>query len=630
MKIYFVGNDELYESKLYQKSTIEECQKWLSELDVVGLDTETEGMFNHKNKIVMLQLYDQKSDIAYVIDVRTISISSLKESLESILVIGQNLKFDYKFLKFHGINLNSIYDTLLAECILTTGLQDRKLGLAGLSEKYCNKTLDKSVRNQFVGLKGEPFTETQIVYGVGDVEVLFKIRDKQLTELSKLNLHEVLTLENDVCLVLADIEYNGMLFDPKSWLELSKSAKGNTVELEKTLDKLVESEEKLKSFVIKPQGNLFAEVEEGYSHDRNINIKWSSPTQIVKVFNKLGFKLDSVGANEIKKFENKSELIKNYSNYQKQRKLTTTYGQDFLKYINKNTQRIHTNFWQILETGRISSGDSNKDNFAPNMQNLPADNRYRNCFIAPKGYKIVSCDFSGQELRILAHVSKEPVWLEAFRQGRDLHSEVASMVFNVEIDKVKDKPEFLKGKSYRDVAKTINFGLAYGMSEFKLSKTLDISVEIAKDMIDKYFSNLGELNKFLSQAARFGTKQGFIRTCKPFGRIRWFKENGGSIDDFKRFGEVERGAKNTVIQGTGADMTKLALIYISNYIKINKLQDKVKIVMTVHDQIDCEVEESYAQEWSIIQRDLMIKAGEVIIKDIPVLADISINDKWSK
>ena len=156
--IKFIGNDELYESTLYIKSDLNECLEWLNTLEEVNLDTETEGMFNHFNKIIMLQL--NWDNISYVIDTRYINIKALKR-LEDILVVGQNLKFDYKFLKFHGIELNKIYDTFLAECCLTNGLKNRELSLDKLAKKYTTKVLDKSVRNQFVNLKGNPFTEKQ-------------------------------------------------------------------------------------------------------------------------------------------------------------------------------------------------------------------------------------------------------------------------------------------------------------------------------------------------------------------------------------------------------------------------------------------------------------------------------------
>jgi DNA polymerase-1 len=165
------------------------------------------------------------------------------------------------------------------------------------------------------------------------------------------------------------------------------------------------------------------------------------------------------------------------------------------------------------------------------------------------------------------------------------------------------------------------------MSEFKLSNTLSIPIEDAKQMIDKYFKNLPKLNEFLKSASAYGKKNLMIRTCKPYRRIRFFDDPKG---DNKLIGEIERASKNTVIQGSGADMCKLALVNIRKYIKQNNLQDKVKVVMTVHDQIDCEVTADYAKEWSLIQKKLMEDAGSVIIQGIPVLSEITISDCWTK
>ena len=233
-----------------------------------------------------------------------------------------------------------------------------------------------------------------------------------------------------------------------------------------------------------------------------------------------------------------------------------------------------------------------------------------------------------QELRIAAFVSKEPVWIDAFINKRDLHGEVASMVFGVDISEVKSKPDFLRGKSYRDVAKTVNFALLYGSSKFKLADTLSISVEEADSIMKKYFANLPKINEYLITASTVGLRDLQIRTCKPFRMIRFFKDPQG---DKKAIGTIERASKNTVIQGTGAQMTKLAMCYIRRYIKQHNLQDKVKIVMTVHDQVDCEVAADYAEEWSKIQQGIMQQAGQVIVGDVlPITSDITIGDYWQK
>lgn len=626
--IYFIGNDGLLETELYQKASLDQCVDWLSCLTEVNLDTETEGHFNHRNKILMLQL--NWEDITYVIDVRYNDIAILKH-LENILVVGQNLKFDYKYLKFHGIELNNIYDTMLAECCLTNGMEIRSLGLAALADKYCGIKLNKSVRNQFSSMSGEPFTEQQITYGVGDVTCLTEIKTKQLAKIAEHSIESWAQNEFNSCLALADIEYNGMGFSREAWTELANKAQYNTREYEDKLDELVRTEPKLSGFIRKTvQANMFAGIEDGYDHQRDINILWSSPSQVDKVFKALGLELESTSERFLTKYQNKFPLVKLFIDYKKQQKLVTTYGLDFLDYINPNTGRIHTAFWQMAETSRVTSGS--KEERAPNMQNIPAKAEYRNCFIPRPGFKMVSCDFSGQELRLCAEGSQEPLWVDAFNNGEDLHSKVASMVFNVSLDQVRDKPDFLRGKSYRDAAKTVNFGLIYGMSKFKLADTLSIEVKDADKIIKDYFKATAKLNAYLERCRKYGMKYGFIRSFKPYSIIRWFPkwELLTERDDFKLVGEIERASMNTPIQGSGAQMVKRALHLIRTYIKENNLQDKVYIVMTVHDQIDCEVQADFAEEWSLIQQRLMQEAGAEIIKTIPVLSDITISDVWTK
>ncbi len=627
--VYFIGNNQLYESELYKLASIQDCLKWLNTLDEVNLDTETEGLFDHNNRIVMLQL--NWKNITYVIDVRCINILPLKDKLESLLCVGQNLKFDYKFLKLHSIELNKIYDTMLAECCLTNGLLNRKLGLDGLALKYCNITLDKSIRTQFVGIGSQPFTEAQIVYGCKDVSCLTEIKAKQTIEINKWNIFNWVKNEFQACLAIADIEYNGMGFDSAKWLELAKKAKLNVKDYINELDEFVRQDSKLDKFVLKKvQGNLFAGIEEGYEHGRDINILWSSPAQVDEVFKALGLVLDSTSERFLTKHQNDYPIIKKFIDYKKQAKLVTTYGVKFLKYINPYTKRIHTSFWQILDTSRVSSG-SKKDG-TPNMQNIPAKIDYRNCFITRKGFKMVSCDFSGQELRLVAEGSQEPLWVDAFNKGEDLHSNVAAMVFKISLEDVRNKPDFLRGKSYRDAAKTVNFGLVYGMSKFKLADTLNISIDDADKIIKDYFKATEALNRYLSRCRVEGVRDGYIRSFVPYSMIRWFPQWKSKFteEDFKDKGSIERASMNTPIQASGGQMTKRALVLIRDYIKKNNLQNRVYIVMTVHDQIDCEVEESFVEEWSLIQKNIMESAGREIIKSIPVLSDITISDCWTK
>ena len=501
----------------------------------------------------MLQLSDGKD--VWVIDTRwdKSCFKLLKPYLETKLILGQNLKFDYKFLKFEDIELDNIYDTFIAECILTNGKEwvlpdgrvGRQLGLSHIANRYLGVSLDKSIRNQFIGLKGEPFTYKQIVYGSEDVLYLHPIREKQNIRADEYQLHEIIALENQACLALADIEYNGLKLDINKWLELAKEVDKKIPQYELELDQMVKSDSKLSKFVNKnPQGNLFGGV------DRDINIVWSSPTQVLKVFNTLlGTNLESSGIKELARYEDEHSLVKRFIDYKKDAKLATTYGDSFINFINPNTGRIHADVWQILDTHRISMGGSKTSGKSSvNLQNLPAKNEYLNCFIAEEGKSIIGIDYAAQEGRVAACFSKDKVWLNTFLEGKDLHSEVCKMMFGITDDLVKTKPDFLRGKSYRDVAKTINFMALFGGTEYKLSKVLLVPIEEAKILLEKYFEATDELQDFLNKCAKYALKHGYIRTAKPYSGIRWlpsWKPNLDPFRDRKIIQEISRAAFNT-------------------------------------------------------------------------------------
>jgi DNA polymerase I-like protein with 3'-5' exonuclease and polymerase domains len=401
--VYFIGQEDLYNNSeynpLYEVKSIEDCINWIKDKDSIALDTETEGFFNHQNRIIMLQLSDGKD--VWVIDTRNNRdiFSKLKPYLESKLILGQNLKFDYKFLKFEGIELNNIYDTFLVECILTNGKEwynpdtkkfGRKLGLGDIAKRYCNASLDKSIRNQFIGLNGQPFTHKQIVYGSEDVLYLHPIKEKQSLRADKYKLHEIIGLENKACLAIADIEYNGIKLDTIAWLKLADNVNSKLPEYEIELDNLLKKEPKLQQFINKqPQLDIFG------GTNRDILVSWSSPSQVLKVFNiLLGLKLESSSEKEIAKYQYDYPLIKRFIDYKKDAKLASTYGSEFIRFVNPVTKRVHGEFWQILDTFRVSCGGSKSGGKSSvNLQNLPAKNSYLNCFIAEKGKKIIGIDY---------------------------------------------------------------------------------------------------------------------------------------------------------------------------------------------------------------------------------------------
>ena len=602
----------------FELGTIEECVEFLKDQDLVGVDTETEGKDFTCKKIVMFQIGTE--EVQYIIDTRTISIEPLREFLEGEATkIFHNVKFDYKFIKSnYNIEVENIYDTMLAECVLNCGKDKYGYSLNHLTQRYLEVSLNKEVRNKFIGLDGKPFTAEQICYGAQDVQYLIKILDLQLKKIKELELYPILLLECRASLAFADIEYNGLCFDKNLWLSNADINDEEVVKLEEELDNEIINN-KLTNFISDyVQLDIFKPKEEL----RTVTVKWSSPIQVKKVMETyLSKKLENVNAFELYKFKHKP-LITKYLRYKEKQKISSTYGKSFLKYLMKDG-KVRTSFWQILNTGRVSSGS--KEDRKPNMQNIPADNKFRNCFIAREGYSIVSVDYSGQELAIIAYGSQDPVWIKCRKNNEDLHSVCAELVFG-------DKWHTGDKKALRTMIKTINFGLAYGMSKFKLSDTLNISIDEADKLIKKYFAAFPNIKSFLHKLGMYGVQNGHIRTFKPFRRIRWFPQWYQGIHtsqkDFKIKGAIERASKNTPIQGTGADMIKQSMVLIREYIR--KFNLPCYMVTQVHDEIGVEVRDDFAEDWAKLQCKLMKEAGEMIIKGFDMTVDYTITKKWSK
>jgi DNA polymerase-1 len=318
------------------------------------------------------------------------------------------------------------------------------------------------------------------------------------------------------------------------------------------------------------------------------------------------------------------------------------------------------------------------------MQQIPAKesvgNKYRNAFVPPAGWSFVSSDYVSQELVVIAYLSKDPVWQEALSKGQDLHSIAAELVFKdkwknaaestctyynpswVSFDKEdviseeaynklgrpdgwtysegKQKCKCKKHKYMRSGCKSINFGLAYGMSKFKLAATLRISVPEADKLIAEYFKTFPGIKNLLDYLGRFGVEKGYIQTIRPLFRRRWFpywKYYTKFIDAHimtaqfhPGLGEIERASKNQPIQGSSADMMKFAIRDTYYYIHKHNLSDKVKMAMQVHDQLDCVTVDSFKQEWGRIQTGLMENAALLIIKNGLLKAETTITARWSK
>ena len=629
MDVRFIGPDRQFSK--FSSATIEECVEYCASKRILGVDTETEGFSFITKKMIMFQIGDM--DRQYVIDTRFQSIEPLRHVLESkdIVKVFHNAKFDYKFIRAVGICTENVWDTFLVEKVIHCGKDNIRFGLAHVVKRYLNKTLSKDVRNQFVGLTGQPFTDSQVLYGAKDVVYLLSIVEHQKGKLDKYGLNEVAQLENDAVLAFSDIEFEGLYIDQQEWLKISSEVEVDMRKVEKDMDDVILNDKRFEPFVAKyVQGDLFTTFEDL----RKVDVKWSSPKQVLEVFQVLIPELEKVDAKILYKYRKKHDLIPAYMKYKEQAKIVSAYGKAFLENVHPD-YKIHTDFTQILNTGRVSSK-------APNMQQMPASNRFRNCIKAPEGWVFVSSDYSSQELNVIAYGSQDPVWLEALKESQDLHSVCAALVYgdkwtnaaedNCAYMKNKSKCNCPEHKSLRTKVKTVNFGLAYGMGPNKLADTIESSLGEAKELIEQYFKVFPNIGNFLTKLEKFGVKYGYARTYPPYNRRRWFSEWFKGIDAEPSLkgivGTIGRASKNTPIQGASADMTKLALVLIRDFIR--ETNAPVKIVMTVHDQIDTVCSREYAETWKVKMTELMEEAAIKIIPNGLLKAETNISECWEK
>ena len=623
--ISFVGNPRLLDC-CATCTDLESVINYCKDKKVLAVDTETTGLNYLDAKLIMLQIGDD--NMQFVIDTRYIDISPLKSILEdtNIIKVLHNVKFDYKFLMKHNIRLNNVWDTMLTSQVIHCGKQ-MSHSLLNVLERELDIVMDKSVRANFISKGSDEFTESEIVYGAKDVEYLVQLYNTQTITVIQHNLIKIVELENNAALAYADIEYNGIGLDKDNWSKLAKNASYKVKSMCNTLDTFVESNAKLNKFVNDYiQGDLFIEAEEL----RKVNVKWSSPKQVLDVFKTYGLDVEDVNGKNLN-VHSKDIFVKTYIKYKEQAKLATSYGDKFFENVDSDG-RVRTSFKQILNTGRVASGK-------PNMQQIPAHNDYRNCFISGyDDYIFVSGDYSSQELCIIATGSKDPVWIKALEDGEDLHSVCADLVYGKEWQDAaesdcaymqsKAKCNCPEHKKLRTNVKSINFGLAYGMGPHKLADTLLITTKEAERLIEKYFRAFPAIKNFLVSLGNYGKVNGHIKTYAPYRRIRWFEDWEGINTDKAVMGKIERASKNTPIQGSGADMCKSALVMVRNYIYENNLP--VKLVMTVHDQIDTIVHKSYADTWCTKLREIMEESTLDIIPSGLLKAETETSTVWKK
>jgi DNA polymerase I len=460
--IYFISPQSSMDGEI-EKCSFQEALSSLSRLPILGFDTETTGKFDHANRILLLQLGNKENQ--YVFDFQSLD-QRQRDMLETEifdnpdkLKLAHNAVFDIRFLWRHGIKCRRFYDTLIAEKLLNAGISQEKgfYSLYSVALKYTGVQLNKEVRGEIH--KTSTFTPRVIAYAAEDVAYLEDIRKLQMAKLMNYNMAKedcqdeltVCGLEMRNLLVFASYSYNGALIDLRKLKEADNEVLQELNEVDKAITEYVHRDDRLKKFRVSYQ-DLFTALEP------RISLNLNSPSQKLSALRSIFPDILDTSERTLSRLKNKpdgGEFIKLLLEHNRLNKIRTAFTDKLPSYINPNTGRIHPEYNQVLDTGRVSSSN-------PNIQQIPSRSKIgsaiRKCFIPSKGHKMVGGDFSGAELRIIAEFSKDPVWVEAFLNGEDLHSKLCSMTFRIPISQVKEPADFKPTASWRDVQKTLNFG----------------------------------------------------------------------------------------------------------------------------------------------------------------------------
>ena len=476
--------------------------------EFVGVDLETTALSPRDGRIRLLQIATPGE--THVIDVFEVGdLSVLKGALEAGPVkVLHNAKFDYSFLRAeHGISLSPIFDTMLAAQILAGGNQSPSFALVDVARREAEIELDKSAQREDWSRK---LSERQIEYAARDAAVLLPLREKLGEKLKEEELVRISRIEFAAVASIAEMELAGVKLDVARWKELEGVVRKRRDEKALELD----------AQFPEPEGMLPLE---GLGPRLNLN----SPQQITDAFRSLGVELVDTKVWTLLKVDHPAAKI--LLEYRELQKKLGTYLETYPKFVDPGDGRIHANFLQCrVPTGRLACAN-------PNIQQIPHEDEFRRCFVAEEGYTLVIADYSQVELRILAEVSGDPAFVEAFRNGDDLHRVTAASMYGVTMDEVS--------KDQRSAAKRINFGLMYGRGAKSLSAQLGASEERGRQLIDEYFTNYPKVRSFLQKTASRAMRDRTMRTIA--GRIRKFGD-AGPVDDK---GAMRREAMNYPIQG---------------------------------------------------------------------------------
>ena len=525
-------------------------------------------------------------------------LEALKPFLESdeIPKIGHNLKYDRHILQNLGIDLKGkLLDTMLFSYVNNSTITRHNLDAVSKRYLNINPTSYEDVAGK--GAKQIPFSEVSIEvaseYASEDADISLKLYEhieplvQKETKLAKLYSE----IEGPLIYTLGDIERNGVLIDSEKLNEQSKELEAKILKLEQ-------------------------KVQKSAGEDFNLG----SPKQLQEIlYEKLGLPVikktpkgqPSTAESVLQELSMDFPIVQDILSYRAISKLKSTYTDKLPKMVNSNTGRVHTSYHQaVTATGRLSSSD-------PNLQNIPIRSeegrRIREAFIAPDGYKILAADYSQIELRIMAHLSRDQGLMDAFAKGQDIHQATAAEIFSTNIDEVT--------ANQRRSAKAINFGLIYGMSAFGLSKQLQITRAEAQNYIEQYFDRYPQVKHYMDETKQSAKKMGYVETV--FGRRLYLADIESS--NYQRRQYAERSAINAPMQGTAADLIKMAMILLHQ--KIREESFEAKIIMQVHDELVIEVNENQSDELSEITTSVM---SEISKLDVDLKVDADIGNNWDE
>ncbi|HQX55542.1 MAG TPA: DNA polymerase [Pyrinomonadaceae bacterium] len=591
MEIYF----QLVRDAAALKTACEELQN----AKFLGFDVETTNLDPYKGDLRLVQLSDGTN--TKVIDLKPFAergdlrtsdeLAPLRALLASTrqTKIAHNAKFDTKWVRHHlDAEVGGVYDTYLASILISAGEGERRHGLADVVQYFLGRTLDKS--EQVSDWAAAELSHSQVEYAAKDAAIMPEIREKLEERIVSDGLTDVLNLENECVMPIAQMELNGFYLDRERWRE----------QLDKVRAKQKRTGDQLQDLLAAgvAQASLFGRTE----------INLDSQAQVTDALLNLGVPVPSTTrAWELQPLAEKYPVVAKLLEYRSVAKAAQSFGENILEFIEPKTGRIHADFRQIgAPTGRFSCSN-------PNLQQIPHEAEYRRCFRGPEGRKLVIADYSQIELRILADFSDDKQFIGAFESGQDFHSATAAQVFGIKAEEVTP--------DQRSFAKRLNFGVVYGIGSARFAMMTGLTQSEAESTLRKYFATYPRMDEWLrAQAKNVMTER---QTRTKSGRLAkfTFDEN-----DRSSLGAAQRYAKNMPIQGTSADILKRALRLLHDDLR----GTTAKLVNIVHDEIIVECD---AAESDVIVTKLesaMLRAGSDYIKKVPVKVDAHIADEWTK